>query len=193
MITDVNNEFYNSSGNSFDKIPFDSTLTNLLLKHGGGQEVLEIGSGPGALAYWLVEHGYRVTCIEPAEELSKQAQEKGLKVYTTTIQEFETNHQYDNVVAISSLIHVPKADLPLQIQKIFRLLKPQGKFFVSFIEGEGEGFEDPTRIGKLRYFSNWSEMELDNLLSPNFVLLEEHKIYNQKMDRNFLLRVYVAK
>lgn len=47
MITSINNEFYNESGDSFDKIPFDSILPDLLLKYGVGQEVLEIGSGAG--------------------------------------------------------------------------------------------------------------------------------------------------
>lgn len=193
MILDINNGFYNASGDSFDKIPFDSILPNLLMKYVVGHEILDIGSGPGALAYWLVNHGYQVSCIEPAEGLAKQAIEKGLKVYVTTIQDFKTDHKYDNVVAISSLIHIPKADLPLQVQKISQLLKPQGLFFVSFIEGEGEGFEDPTKAGKLRFFSKWNEEELDKIFSTNFSLLEDHKVYNKKMDRTFLLRVYLSK
>ena len=193
MILNVNDVFYNESRDSFDKIPFDPLLPDLLVKYGIGQEVLEIGSGAGALASWLIEQGYQVSCIEPAAQLVKQAEEKGLKVYATTIQDFEVDFQYDSIVAISSLIHVPQADLPAQIQKIFRLLKPHGIFFVSFIEGEDEGLEDPTKAGKLRYFAKWSEKELDDLFSSSFVLLENQKIYNKKMDRNFLLRVYRLK
>jgi len=189
MIDNVNNKFYNESGDSFDKIPFDAILPELLLRYGVGHEVLEIGSGAGALAAWLVQQGCQVTCLEPAQELATKAAEKGVKVYSTTIQDFHTDYQYDSVIAISSLIHVPKADLPLQIQKISHLLKPQGKFFVSFIEGEGEGFEDPTQMGKLRYFAKWTNSELDSILSQYFVLLENHKIYNKKMDRTFILSV----
>ena len=59
MIASVNNAFYNGSGASFDKIPFDSLLPDLLLKYGIGREILEIGSGPGAFASWLVERGYQ--------------------------------------------------------------------------------------------------------------------------------------
>ena len=55
--------------------------------------MLEIGSGAGALASWLVNQGYQVTCVEPAERLAKKAKEKGLMVYTTTIENFEANHQ----------------------------------------------------------------------------------------------------
>lgn len=189
MIKNVNNAFYNASKDSFNKIPFDSILPELLLKYAVGKEILEIGSASGVLASWLVEKGFQVTCIEPAEVLAKQAEEKGLPVYIKTIQEFETDHYYDNIVAISSLIHVPKSELPAQIKKMFRFLKPQGVLFVSFIEGEEEGLEDPTNIGKLRYFAKYNDKELDNLFSC-VVLLENHKLYNKKMNCNFILRVY---
>jgi 2-polyprenyl-3-methyl-5-hydroxy-6-metoxy-1,4-benzoquinol methylase len=184
---------YNESGSSFDKIPFEMVLPGLLLKYGTGQEVLEIGSGAGALAFWLAGLGYQVSCIEPAEELAKRAEGKGLRVYVHTIQDFETTHQYDSVVAISSLIHVPKSDLPAQVQKIYSFLKPQGTLFVSFIEGENEGFEDPTNIGKLRFFAKWKDKEVDSLFLSQFTLCENQKIYNKKMDCNFLLKVYVRK
>ena len=109
------------------------------------------------------------------------------------IQDFQTDHTYDSITAISSLIHVPKAHLLAQIQKIAKLLNPNGLLFISLIEGSGEDFEDPTNLGKLRYFAKWSELEIDNLLSPSFTLLESHKILNKKMDRTFLLGVYILK
>jgi hypothetical protein len=69
----------------------------------------------------------------------------------------------------------------------------QDQFFVSLIEGEGEGLEDPTKVGKLRYFAKWDDKELESLFSPHFALLENHRIYNKKMDRTFLLKVYALK
>jgi 8-oxo-dGTP diphosphatase len=121
------------------------------------------------------------------------AAQRGLPVHPLTIQEFQTDLQYDSVVAISSLIHVPKGEVPAQIEKIAKLLKPQGLFFVSLIEGEDEGLEDPTGVGKARFSSKWKESEVDRLLSPYFDILENHKIQNKKMDRTFLLRVYSLK
>lgn len=193
MINDINNEFYNKSGSRFDKIAFVEILPNLLLKYCAGKEILEIGSGTGALAFWLLKHGYQVSCIEPAQVFAKMTAEKGLRVYSTTIQDFHNDCQYDNVIAISSLIHVPKANLPSQIQKISHLLKPHGIFIVSLIEGDGEGFEDATHEGKLRYIAKWTENDLESLFSPLFVLLEKHRIYNHELDCTFLLRVYALK
>ncbi len=192
-IDGINRDFYNLSGDSFDKIPFDPILLNLFHQYKIAGRILEIGSGAGALASHLTQKGCEVMCVEPAQELALKASAKGLKVYPVTIQNFKEEEQYDNVIAMSSLIHVPKAELPLQIKKIVSLLKPNGLFFVSFIEGEGEGLEDPTQMQKLRFFAKWNEIELEALLSPYFTLLENHRIYNQKMDRTFLLQVYILK
>lgn len=189
----INRDFYDSSGNFFNAIPFAPILPELLLKYGTGYKILEIGSGPGGLAVWLKDKGYEVTCLEPAKKLAEIAAKKGLAVYPLTIQEFTADLQYDCIVAISSLIHIPKEELPGQIKKIANLLKPQGIFFVSFIEGDDEGFEDPTKLGKLRYFAKWTESDLNHLLSPYFDILENHKIYNENMDRTFLLNVYILR
>ncbi len=81
----------------------------------------------------------------------------------------------------------------MQIQKIASFLKEGGGFFVSFMEGEGEGFEDPTNSGKLRYFAKWTSEELESLFSQHFTLLENHKIYSKKMGRTFFLRACSVK
>jgi 2-polyprenyl-3-methyl-5-hydroxy-6-metoxy-1,4-benzoquinol methylase len=190
-IDQINRDFYDDSGSYFSAIPFDPLLPELFLKYGKGKKILEIGSGPGGLALWLTNHGYEVTCIEPSKKLAALAAEKGLNVHPITIQEFKPSLQYDCIVAISSLIHVPKKDLPAQIKKIASALIPQGLFFVSFIEGDEEGFEDPTKIGKPRFFAKWSESDLDHLTKPYFDLLETHKIFNKKMGLMFFLNVYL--
>lgn len=60
----INNEFYNAYADNFDKIPFDETLKPLVLKYlpEAGCDILEIGSGAGALALWLTTLGHQVTC-----------------------------------------------------------------------------------------------------------------------------------
>lgn len=161
------------------------------MKYGAGHKYLEIGSGPGGLAVWLRERGRDVTCIEPAVRSAEEARKKGLRVYPVTIQSFDTVDRYDCIVAISSLIHVPKRELPAQIEKIAGLLVPKGAFFVSFIEGDGERFEDPTKVGMERFFSKWSESEWDQVVGPYFTELERVRMYSKSMDCTFLLRVYL--
>ena len=156
----INQEFYNAYADCFDKIPFEEILTKLVLKYvtQSNCQILEIGSGAGALALWMTSLGHNITCIEPAEKPAEIARKKGLKVHTIKLQDFQVEQKFDYVLAISSLIHIPREEIPLQMRKISELLEKEGLAFVSFIEGVGEGYEDPTNKGKMRYFSKFSEI-----------------------------------
>src|ERR1700733_11900699 len=181
----VNQEFYNAYADCFDKIPFEEILTKLVLKYvtKSNCQILEIGSGAGALALWMTSLGHYVTCIEPAEKPADIARKKGLKVHTIKFQDFQVEQKFDYVLAISSLIHIPRVEMPLQMRKISELLEKEGLAFVSFIEGVGEGYEDPTNKGKMRYFSKFSETELKETLGLYFSIIEVHKIEVRKMNQ----------
>ena len=191
----INAEFYHHSGDKFETFPhpFEILLPQLLEKYLKGHTILDIGSGPGALAVWLRDKGYEVICVEPSKRLAKRASQKGFKVYPLTFQKFETEEKFDCVVAISSLIHIPKRDLPTQLSKISKLLNPQGLFYVSFLEGEDEGFADPSKEGKVRFFAKWTETVLNSLTKSDFHLLESHKIALPKLELMFILNVYALK
>lgn len=185
----INHEFYNAYADDFDKIPFHDVLVPLILKHlpASSCEILEVGSGTGALASWMTKLGHHVTCIEPAEKPANKAKEKGLKVCSTTFQNFPARQKFDSILAISSLIHIPRSEMPFQVEKLRQLLKPGGIAFVSFIEGDDEGYEDPTGKGKNRFFSKFTQNELKIMLSPYFSILEIHKIEVKKMNQSFFL------
>lgn len=191
-IDKINNEFYNAYADSFDKIPFEDVLIPLILKHLSAPycDILEIGSGAGALALWISKTlGHNITCIEPAEKPAKKATEKGLSVRQMRFQDFSVNQKFDVIFAISSLIHISRSQMPSQIQKMSQLLKANGLVFVSFIEGDCEGYEDPTGKGKNRFFSKFTLDELNTLLSLHFSVIDIHKIEVKKMNQSFFLMV----
>ena len=191
----INAEFYHHSGDKFERFPhpFEDLLPILFEKYLKGHTILDIGSGPGALAVWLRDKGYEVICVEPSKKLAEEASKKGFKVYPLTLQKFETKEKFDSVVAISSLIHIPKKELPIQVGKIAKLLNPQGLFFVSFLEGEDEEFLDPSTEGRIRFFAKCTETFLNSMTKSAFLLLESHKIALPKLDLTFLLNVYTLK
>jgi 2-polyprenyl-3-methyl-5-hydroxy-6-metoxy-1,4-benzoquinol methylase len=187
----VNNEFYNAFSYVFDDIPFEDDLLDLFTKNVPKEksEILEIGSGPGALAFWIEGKGHQVTCLEPAEKPAEKAREKNLKVLQMRFQDYHADQKFDSVVAISSLIHIPRSEMPTQIKRISEFLNPKGVAFFSFIEGQGEGYEDPTGKGKNRFFSKFTENELNELLLPHFSLVEKRKIEVKVMNKFFFLLV----
>ena len=167
----LNNDFYNTCGDEFDKIPFGHILPQLLSKYflNSKSQILEIGSGAGALAQRLSSLGCEMICLEPAEKPAKSASQKGLKVVPVRFQDYPLEQQFDAVIAISSLIHIPKTELPAQIKRIAGCLKSEGLFIASFLMGEGEGIEDPTAKGKQRFFSKQTLEEIPmSCLAPIF-------------------------
>ena len=187
----VNNEYYNTFADIFDQIPFGDILTDLFLKYvlKPQSEILEIGSGVGTLALWMEKQGHKVMCVEPAEKAAEKARERKLKVFQTRFQDFHTDQKFDSVVAISSLIHIPLSEMPTQIKRISELLKPKGIAIFSFIEGQGECYEDPTEKEKKRFFSKFTEHELNELLLPYFSFIEKKKIKVEVMHQFFFLMV----
>lgn len=187
----INKEFYNLYADHFDKIPFEDVLTKLVLKYvtKPKSQILEIGSGAAALALWMTHLGHHVLCVEPAEKPAEIAKKKGLQVCISRFQDFQIDRKFEYIFAISSLIHIPKLEIPSQIKKISELIKNEGVAFISFIEGINESYEDPTGKGKMRYFSKFSEIEITKMLSHNFSVIEVHKIEVKKMNQIFLLFV----
>lgn len=192
-IDKINTNFYNTYASDFDHIPFKKVLPTLLDKYLTGDQILEVGIGTGKLASWLQNKGFEVTCIEPAKKLADIARNNGLQVHLSTLQNFDADTSYDSVIAISSLIHIPKGEIPAQLEKIAKFLKPQKVFFMSVLLGKTSGLEDPTNLGQVRYFSKWEENEIRLLLSKYFVELESHQIHSRSMDRTFLLGAYQLK
>lgn len=190
-IDEMNNEFYNTHTDGFDKIPFDEILLPLALKYlpKEDSDILEIGCGGGALALWMAKLGHHLTCIEPAEKPAGKAREKGLNVLQTRFQDFQASQKYDVVIAISSLIHIPRSEIPSQIQKMSQLLKRNGIAIVSFIEGDSEDYEDPTGKGKNRFFSKFTQEALNTMLSPFFSIMEIQKKEVKKMNQTFFIMV----
>ena len=146
-------DYYDKFADDFEKIPFDKTIQELFTAYSLKQEkkninVLDIGSGPGTLANWIKHAGYQVTCLDPSKVMIGRCKQKGLGTIQSTLNNLESNQQFHIILAISSLIHVSKADFRDHIKKIYHLLKPSGLFIISMLLGEGEGCEDPPDLDR---------------------------------------------
>lgn len=81
-----------------------------------GREVLEIGSGTGAIAEWLVENGSRVTAVEPEAILAKKVRERFIGNPNLNIIESDSisafvklaseQKSFDTIIYVSVLEHI---------------------------------------------------------------------------------------
>lgn len=189
MSREKNRQYYQKFASDFEKIPFNPLIQDLVDKYAKTPaSILDVGSGPGALAKELQAAGFEVTCLDPVREMIDRCQEKGLKTILGTIESVEL--QYHMVLAISSLIHVPESEFLANLKLIREKLLPEGKLIISMLIGEGEHYEDPLKKGSERYFRYYSQDVLrSHFLLNGFRIVEEYERESGRMQKHFAVYV----
>jgi ubiquinone/menaquinone biosynthesis C-methylase UbiE len=76
------------------------------------------------------------------------------------------NNFFDGVWAMSSLMHLSKADLPVALMEHYRVLKKDGPFYLSLKRGVGEKIEQDARFGGVeKFFAYYSDEEVLKILA----------------------------
>lgn len=91
--------------------------------------VLDIGCGTGWFLTLLDDVGVRsATGVDPSKQNVALARKHhpDVQVILSSLEEFQTNKQYDVIVAVYVMVHV--ADIESAMQKIEQLLYPNGEF-----------------------------------------------------------------
>jgi len=114
----------------------------------GGEKVLEIGCGWGALARRLAESGARVTglTLSPAQLAFGQkslAGDPAAARIDLRLQDYrDVAGQYDRVVSVEMIEAVGEAYWPAYFGKIAEVLKPGGRALIQAITIENSRFDD---------------------------------------------------
>ncbi len=91
--------------------------------------LLEIGAGTGHDAKFFQDSGLEVSCIDLSPHMVELCKEKGLNAQVMDFSQLEFPDQsFDAIWALNCLLHVPKADLPVVLSEIRRVLRPDGLF-----------------------------------------------------------------
>ena len=78
-----------------------------------------------------------------------------------------TNDSFAGVWAYTSLLHIPKADMPRALTEIRRVLTREGVLGLGMIEGDGEEYRHNLGAGFPRLFAYYQKHELEELLKTN--------------------------
>lgn len=121
--------------------------------------VLDFGCGSGRDAKAFLEQGYKVDAVDGSVELCRRASEViGQPVKQMLFEDLSAVEQYDGIWACASILHLPRRELAVVLQKISDALKPNGVLYTSFKYGDFEGI----RGG--RYFTDLTEESLADLM-----------------------------
>jgi len=165
-----------------------------------GGKILDLGCGSGRDAKVFSEKGYEVTGIDRSKELLKIARETAPKA-----QFFEMDILYlsypdqtfDGIWAASSILHLPKKEVPRCLKEAYNVLKPEGALYVCVKKGDGEKLEPDLRYGPKisRHYSYFQPDELQGMLEQAGFSVLEKKLLKPESEylKNTEIRLFAKK
>ncbi len=147
--------------------------------------VLEIGAGPGHAAAWLASRGVPVVATDLSPRNVDLCREKGLETREMSFDALQyADASFEAILAMSCLLHVPKATLPTVLDEVARVLKPGGLLYIGLHGGpDFEGPDPRDGYDPPRFFATYSDAALLQVLLPRFELWDFRRVdYGRKSD-----------
>jgi len=163
-----------------------------------GAKVFEIGSADGTNAKYIESLGYEVTASDTAEDFISATKSKDLKTVKFNVLEDEFIEKYSAVFCWRVFVHFTKEDALEVLQKVYNTLENGGLFIFNAInretkevDNEWVDFSNEYKMGVERYYSYFSEEELNTIINKvGYTITEFHK---EGGDNNNKWLVYVLK
>lgn len=118
----------------------DQNLLDFIAALPTGAKVLELGTGGGRDAAFMLGQGIALDATDGSPELAADAERRiGQPVSIMRFDQLAATACYDGAWANACLLHAPADELTEDLTRIHRALKPGGLFVSSFKAGTGEG------------------------------------------------------
>jgi SAM-dependent methyltransferase len=145
-------------------------LETYLVPHG---TTAEIGCGNGRDAAWLADHDFRVRGFDASPGLLTEARRLYPEIVfreATLPVLAEIEERFDNVVCETVIMHLPVESIPLAVDSLRRILRPNGVLYLSWRVTEGEDLRQPD--GRL-YSAFEPKLVMDALVDCAILLFED--------------------
>lgn len=135
--------------------------------------ILELGCGGGRDTEYMAQSGFTVDATDGTAAMAAKAHERtGLPCRQMRFDELTAQGEYDAVWAHACLLHVPRVELGMVLERVHRALKPGGWFFANFKAGSAEGRDDLGRYynfpdidwikATYRNAGKWNPLEIED-------------------------------
>lgn len=162
---DAIHELYDAETRDFwEKFPMETVkeFVDLL----PGNDILNLGSGPGRDSLLLREQGLNVTCIDGSRKMVEMTSRLGFRSVLCDLRDIDLKKgSYDGTWAYSSLIHLTSDESEMVLKKIDGSLKSRGILFLGLIEGEGNEIRNVGGSSYTRYFEYYNDWKVKTIIS----------------------------
>jgi SAM-dependent methyltransferase len=150
----IANEYAKRIGGELAHKPFDCQLLDSFAEQVKDQGVVaDLGCGPGMVAQYLHERGVDVLGIDMSPRMLERATQLHPDVEFRR-EDFTRlpvlDHEWAGIVALYSMIHVPREDVPSVLRDFYRVLQPGGLMLLGFHLGS-----------EIRHASDWWGLPVD--------------------------------
>lgn len=192
-----NNNYYNevyrhqASLTKFEQLAIDTYLKEL---SSDSPYIMDVGCGAGVpFDSYFIKHRCKIMGID----ISKTQINKAInniptaKFVNKDFMKYQDETLYDGIILLYSLFHIQREYHPVVMQKIYNMLKPQGKVLINIRK------ED---CGKLKYRRNfcgkpmcWSHYDKDTFLSIidhigfSYEIIGDEKLYGSAESHLWLI------
>lgn len=124
-----------------------------------GGKIMDLGCGSGVASLYFIQNGFDTLPVDGCREMCEAATKlTGRQARNILFDELDYENEFDGIWACSSLLHVPKKEMPKILTLIKYALKEGGILYASYKYGEKE------RKKNGRSFSDYTEEALKALV-----------------------------
>lgn len=124
-----------------------------------GGKIMDLGCGSGVASLYFIQNGFDALPADGCKEMCETATKlTGRQARNILFDELDYENEFDGIWACSSLLHVPKKEMPKILTLIKYALKEGGILYASYKYGEKE------RKKNGRSFSDYTEETLKALV-----------------------------
>lgn len=149
-----------------DKTP--KSLTGFAARLPKGGDVLDLGCGGGWASAWFRDQGFGATALDASALMIAEVEKLGgIKTICAGFEGVHQNAEFDGIWASFSLQHVARVQMPGNLARIAKALRPGGWLYIGIHEGDENMRDD---LG--RFYSYYGEAELRDLLGKAGLTVE---------------------
>ena len=168
--------YYNKNAENlckeYDVVDFTKIQKSISIYLVGSKKVLEIGSGSGRDANYMIKNGFDVIGIDGSEEMiniaiNKYPDLQGRLIHSILPNKFpKFEYKFDSLYSIGTLMHLQENDLETTIKKINTILLPKSPVYIS-VSGDRDNSNDK------RFFLDFSKTDWINIFEKNNFIINE--------------------